>query len=93
MAGEKADAVLRPKRQITVPKEICDTLGIGPGDVLELTVEGTTIVVRPRKNAALAALKEIHRAFKDSEITEEELQEAGRRVRREVARERHGIRS
>ncbi len=90
MEKKVVDIMLRPKRQVTLPKEICDQLGIGPGDVLELTVEDSSIVARPRKTVALEALKEIQQAFQRSGITEEELQKAGRRVRQEVARERHG---
>jgi len=94
MAEKKAvDIVLRPKRQVTLPKDICDQLGIGPGDVLELTVEDSTIIARPRKMVALEALKEIQQAFRRSGITEEELQETGRRVRQEVARERYGVKA
>ena len=79
MTGKNvADVVLRPKRQVTLPKEICDQVGIGPGDVLELTVEDSTIVARPRKIVALEALKEIQQAFQRSGITEEKLQEAGK---------------
>lgn len=88
-----ADVVLRPKRQVTLPKEICDRLGIGPGDVLELTVEESAIIARPRKMVALEALKEIQQAFQRSGITEEELQKTGRRVRQEVAGERYGIKA
>jgi len=88
-----ADVVLRPKRQVTLPKEICDRLGIGPGDVLELTVEESAIIARPRKMVALEALKEIQQAFQRSGITEEELQKTGRRVRQEVARERYGVKA
>ena len=83
------DVVLRPKRQITLPKEICDRLGINAGDVLEVTVEDSTLVARPRKKVALEALKEIQDAFRRSGIREEELQEAGRLTRKEVARERY----
>jgi AbrB family looped-hinge helix DNA binding protein len=90
MSGEKvADVVLRPKRQVTLPKEICNQLGIEPGDVLELLVENSTLIARPRKSVAMGALKEIQRAFQRSGITEEELQEAGRRVRQEIAKERY----
>lgn len=88
-----ADVVLRPKRQVTLPKEICDQLGIGPGDVLELTVEDSTIIARPRKMVALEALKEIQQAFQRSGITQEELQKTGRRVRQEVAREHYGVKA
>ena len=88
-----ADIVLRPKRQVTLPREICDQLGIGPGDVLELTVEDARLIARPRKTAALEALKEIQQAFQRSGITEEELQQTGHRIRQEVARERYGVKA
>ena len=88
-----ADIVLRPKRQVTLPKEICDALGINPGDVLELTLENSTIIARPRKMVSLEALKEIQQAFKRSGITEEELQKTGHRMRQEVTRERYGVKA
>ena len=87
------DAVLRPKRQLTLPRGVCEQLGIGPGDVLELSLEGDTLVARPRKKAALEALREIQQAFERSGVTEEELKEAGRRVRQEIARERDSARA
>jgi len=90
MSGRKvANVVLRPKRQVTLPKEICNQLGIELGDVLELMVEDSALIARPRKSVALEALKEIQQTFQRSGITEEELQEAGRRVRQEIARERY----
>lgn len=85
-----ADVVVRPKRQVTLPKDICDQLGIGPGDVLEMTVEDATLVARPRKIAALEALKEIQQAFRRSGVTEEAVHKTGRRMRQELARERYG---
>ncbi|MDZ4246477.1 MAG: AbrB/MazE/SpoVT family DNA-binding domain-containing protein [Dehalococcoidia bacterium] len=94
MAEKKvSDVVLRPKRQITLPREICDQLGIGPGDVLEMTVEDYAIIARPRKIVALEALKEIQQAFQRSGVTEEELQETGRRVRLGVTKERYGVKA
>jgi len=94
MAERKAmDAVLRPKRQLTLPREVCEQLGIGPGDVLELSLEGDTLVARPRKKAALEALREIRQAFERSGITEDELQGGGRRARQEVTRERYSARA
>ena len=89
MAEKMIDVVLRPKRQVTLPKEVCERLGIGPGDMLELSVEGSTLVAKPKKAVALEALREIREAFKRSGITEEELQETGRRVRQELARDRY----
>ena len=94
MAERKAmDAVLRPKRQITLPRGVCEQLGISTGDVLELSLEGDTLVARPRKKAALEALREIRQAFERSGITEKELQEAGRRARQDVTRERDSARA
>src|SRR3989304_195310 len=94
MTGKKiADIVLRPKRQVTLPREICDQLGIAPGDVLEMTVEDSKIIARPRKMVALEALKEIQQAFRRSGLTGEELQKTGRRVRQEVARERYSAKA
>lgn len=90
---KRANVILRPKRQVTLPKEICDQLGIGPGDILELTVEDSVITARPRKSVALAALKEIQRAFERSGITEEEVQKTGRGVRQEISRERYGAKA
>ncbi len=88
MAEQKTrDVVLRPKRQITLPRDVCEQMGIGPGDTLELSVEGSAPVAKPKKAAALEALREIREAFKRSGITEEELQETGRRMRQEAVRE------
>lgn len=94
MAEKKIiDVVLRSKRQITLPKEVCEQLGIGPGDMLELTLEDSALVARPKKVAALEALWEVREAFKRSGITEEELQDAGSRVRQEVIRERYAAKA
>jgi len=91
--NKTTDVVLRPKRQVTIPKELCDQLSIEPGDVLELMVEDSTLIAKPRKSVALEALKEIQRAFQHSEITEKEFQKTGRRARQEVARERYGAKA
>ncbi len=84
------DVIVRPKRQITISKKICDQMGIEPGDVLELTVENSAIVARPRKNVALEALKEIQKTFQRSGVTREDLNKNSRRIRKEVARELYG---
>jgi len=90
MAEKKVlDVLLRSKRQVTLPREVCEQLKVGPGDRLELTLEGATLVARPKKAVALEALREIREAFERSGITEDELQKVGRRVREEVVRERY----
>ncbi|MFA4836324.1 MAG: AbrB/MazE/SpoVT family DNA-binding domain-containing protein [Dehalococcoidia bacterium] len=88
-AKRMIDVILRPKRQVTLPREICDQLGIGPGDILELVVEGSALVAKPKKAASLEALREIREAFKRSGVTEEDFLETGRLMRQEIARERY----
>jgi AbrB family looped-hinge helix DNA binding protein len=90
MPKKSADVVLRPKRQITLPKEVCNQLGIGAGDVLELAVEDSILIARPRKTAALEALREIQDAFRRSGISEEDLQKSGHQVREDLAGKRYG---
>jgi len=84
---------LRPKRQLTLPADICKALGIEPGDLLELSVEGRVLTARPKKAKAMDALREIRNSFKRSGITEGEMLKAGRRVRRTVSRELRGGKS
>ncbi|MBI4331554.1 MAG: AbrB/MazE/SpoVT family DNA-binding domain-containing protein [Chloroflexi bacterium] len=81
---------LRSKRQLTLPRHISEQLGLRPGDILELEVENSTLVGKPRRQKAMAALKEIQDAFARSGITEKELLKAGRRARRKVVRELYG---
>ncbi len=75
------ELTLRPKRQLTLPKDLCQRLGLKVGDSLNVTVEGDHFVARPVRNAALDALQEIRQIFKESKVTEEELRQAGRKVR------------
>ncbi len=85
------EVTLRPRRQLTLPAEICDALGLETGDRLELSVEAEgRLVARPKKRLALEALREIQEAFAASEVTEDELQEEGRRVRQRLSRVRYG---
>ena len=85
-----ARAVLRPRRQLTLPRDICRQLGIDTGDQVELSVEDCTLVVTPSRKRALDALAEIHDAFARSGLTEKELQRAAREARTELVRERYG---
>ncbi len=84
--------VLRDKRQITLPREICEQLGIEPGDKLTLYVEDGVLVAKPNKTIALEALKELRESFKNSGITLKELLANGRRIRKELVKEYYGDR-
>jgi bifunctional DNA-binding transcriptional regulator/antitoxin component of YhaV-PrlF toxin-antitoxin module len=81
---------LRPRRQITLPREVCRQLGIDIGDRLDLAVEDGVLVGTPSRKRALDALQEIQAAFSRSGVGERELQRAARQARSELTRERHG---
>ena len=83
-------AVLRPRRQLTLPRDICRQLGIEVGDEVELSAEDGMLVVTPSKKLALDALAEIRNAFARSGVPEDELQRAARETRKELVRERYG---
>ena len=78
---EIIEVCLRPKRQITLPSKVCEKLGLEYGDRLEVKIEGSTIIAKPKKTIALEALSEIRAAFKKSGINEEELLEAADKIR------------
>jgi AbrB family looped-hinge helix DNA binding protein len=83
------DAVLRDRRQVTIPRAACEELGIRPGDRLELRVEDGAIIIRPGRLAALEAIRAIQQALEEAGVTEEELLESGRQIRDELFRERY----
>ena len=37
------------KRQVTIPEKVLDSLGVGPGDVLEVTEASDGLFLRPRR--------------------------------------------
>ena len=84
--------VLRDKRQITLPRDICEQLGIEPGDNLTLYVEDGALVAKPNKTIALEALRELRESFKNSGISLKELLANGRRIRKELVKEYYGDR-
>jgi len=84
--------VLRDKRQLTLPRDICDQLGIQPGDQLTVYVEDGVLLAKPNRAVALEALHELQRMFKESDITLKELLENGRRIRKELVKEYYGDR-
>lgn len=48
-----AVARITSKGQITVPKEVRDQLGVGPGDSLEFSFEGDRLEVRPLQRRSI----------------------------------------
>lgn len=90
MTESTFEATLRERRQLTIPAEVCEALNITLGDRLELALTEDGLLVRSKKALALTALREVQRAFETSNISEEELQAEGRRVRKQLARSRYG---
>ncbi len=82
-------AVLRDRRQVTLPREVCEALGIKRGDRLEMQVQDGAVIIRPGRVAALEALEELRRAIAESGVTEEELLESGRQIRDDLFREKY----
>lgn len=85
------DVELRPRRQLTLPRKVCELIGVAPGDKLELAIEDSRLVVTPKRVKALNALREIQEAFQRSGITLEELLEEDRKIRKELIKERYGL--
>ena len=81
--------VLRSKRQVTLPRDICEKLGLNLGDVLEVSIEGQTLIAKPHKARSLDSLEAIQAAFQTSGLSDKELLEGGRQVRRQISRERN----
>lgn len=88
---ETVDVVLEADGRITLPDWIIDQVGLKTGDKLAVSVQEDGVALASRRLRALRALDEIRRGFAESGITEEELQEEGRRVRAELLKERYGI--
>ena len=84
-------AVVRERRQITLPADVCRELGIDVGDSVQMEVDDGSLRLTPSKRRALDALEAIQRAFAESGVTEEEFQEELRKARKELVRERYGL--
>ncbi len=73
--------VLSPKRQVTLPKELCDRLEVMPGDDLQiLEHEGRITILKRSKGASRGVLShiKINRGVSDSESRDDSMGKAGR---------------
>lgn len=82
------EITLRQRRQVTLPADVCEALGLETGDKLQVFLTEDGVMIRPKRDAALKALREIQAAFAASGVTEAALQAAGRGVRRRLSSER-----
>lgn len=49
------------KGQITVPKEVRDRLGVGPGESLEFELDGDRLEVRPKRRRSVFEFRGLFR--------------------------------
>lgn len=62
--------LLSPKRQITLPKELCDRLHVQPGDEIDFVEHGGRVtLIKKRKGASHGVLKHLKR---DNRYTDKE---------------------
>lgn len=62
--------LLSPKRQITIPKELCDRLHVQPGDEIDIVEhQGRVTLIKKRKGASHGVLKHLKA---DTRYTDEE---------------------
>jgi AbrB family looped-hinge helix DNA binding protein len=79
---------LTAQAQISVPKEVRQKLGVGPGSILEWTEEGERIVVR---RAGRYTSEDLHRALFEKEPAPRALEELKDGIRKHV-KSRHARR-
>ncbi len=73
-------SILSPKRQVTLPKELCDRLRVGPGDQLEfLEHNGRITILKKARGTSAAVLKHVAADARFSD--EESLRDALERKR------------
>ena len=63
-------------------------MGVGIGDSIEIKMEGKKVIMKSKKQLALEALKEIQKIVKESGVSEKEMQENARKIRREINEQR-----
>jgi hypothetical protein len=73
-----------------LPRELCEALGVKPGDKLALQLSGGKLVIEAQRARAMEALQAIRQAFAASGIPLEEFLESGRHIREELFREKYG---
>ena len=74
---------IRPRRQATFPKKLLEELGVDVGDDFEAYTEEKKIVLKPKKQIALEAFKELQKAVQESGISKKEMLENLDKIRQE----------
>ena len=66
---------IRPRRQATFPTKLLEELGVSVGDDFEAYAEDKKLILKPKKQIALEAFKELQNAVQESGVTEKEMLE------------------
>ena len=77
---------IRPRRQVTLPKDALEKLGLEVGDSLEMKLEGKKATLTAKKQIAMDAFRELQRIFKASKIPLKEFLTDIERQRKEEAK-------
>ena len=80
-----AVAKIRERGQITIPKQIRESLGLKKGDIVDARIEGDCVVIMPKKSTTsdnwaklLQVMKSVHE--QNREVSEEEVYQDERAV-------------
>lgn len=74
--------ILSPKRQVTLPKELCDRLAVSPGDDLDMLEYGGRITIIKKSRGRTAGLLKHLRA--NPAVSEAESRDSAIEARRPV---------
>jgi bifunctional DNA-binding transcriptional regulator/antitoxin component of YhaV-PrlF toxin-antitoxin module len=74
---------VRQRGQVTFSPLLLAKMGIGVGDRLVAKVQNNQVVLKPQKQVALDALKELQKIIQESGISEKEMQDNARKIRQE----------
>ena len=80
---------IRPRRQTTIPQALLQQIGVNVGDQLIATAQNASLVLKPKKQVFMDALKALQKAFQESGIPESEFQESIKKDREEYARKNY----
>ena len=77
--------ILSPKRQVTIPKELCDRLGVQPGDDLDmLEHEGRITILKRVKGSSAGVVKHLraNARYSEAQSLQDTLEQRRRKTRR-----------
>jgi len=79
-------AIIRNRRQITLPKTLTRQFDLGVGDKLIMRWNSTQIRLEPVKTTTIDLLSKIQTIVKEVNISEKELQNSATGIRKEMAK-------